>query len=261
MNRYAVITENDESVWDDDTGIRYHFPSKYLRLLTPGTLIIYYKGKLKNSAFRNARLSAEPHYFGTGVIGAITPDNDERKKSWYADIEAFEYFPQPILAKQNNRFLEPIPDNKKNNYWRDGVREISEDVYWSIRGRGSVDSAHMDHEYTSIVLGREGKKVMVYTTKYERDLRLKEEAVRFHGAVCQACDFDFERVYGAWGRGFIHVHHKKPISTTGETIVDPRTDLVPVCPNCHAMIHRKKGRLLSVEEVKNMLGVRPPFRP
>ena len=48
---YTVITENDESAWKDKTGVLYHFPKRYLKYLTPGTRVIYYKGKLKNKSF------------------------------------------------------------------------------------------------------------------------------------------------------------------------------------------------------------------
>ena len=43
---YTVIVENDESIWSDDTGVLYHFPKRYVNLLSPGTNVIYYKGKL-----------------------------------------------------------------------------------------------------------------------------------------------------------------------------------------------------------------------
>jgi 5-methylcytosine-specific restriction protein A len=47
-----------------------------------------------------------------------------------------------------------------------------------------------------------------------------------------------------------------PISTIGkEYLLDPVKDLVPVCPNCHAMLHRGiNGRVLTVEELRNVVG-------
>ena len=52
---------------------------------------------------------------------------------------------------------------------------------------------------------------------------------------------DFETKYGKIGRDFIHVHHIDFISSKGgnKHKVDPISDLIPVCPNCHAMLHRK----------------------
>jgi len=71
--------------------------------------------------------------------------------------------------------------------------------------------------------------------------------------VCVICGFDFGTVYGDDFRGFIHVHHLKPLSEIKkEYEVNPITDLRPVCPNCHAIIHYG-GRLRSIDEVKQLL--------
>lgn len=53
----AVITENDKSQWHDETGVAYHFPARYAKFLTQGTLLVYYKGKLKDKEFERSRLS------------------------------------------------------------------------------------------------------------------------------------------------------------------------------------------------------------
>ena len=56
--------------------------------------------------------------------------------------------------------------------------------------------------------------------------------------ACQVCGMCFAERYGEIGEGFIHIHHVTPIAeSSGARPVDPETDLVPVCPNCHAMIH------------------------
>jgi putative restriction endonuclease len=64
-----VLVENDVSAWQDETGVKYHFPKKYARLIQPGTKFVYYKGRLKDKSFSKERLSDDPHYFGSGVIG------------------------------------------------------------------------------------------------------------------------------------------------------------------------------------------------
>lgn len=48
-----------------------------------------------------------------------------------------------------------------------------------------------------------------------------------------------EKQYGNIGKGFIHVHHLVPLSAIKQDYqLNPNTDLIPVCPNCHAMLHR-----------------------
>lgn len=86
----------------------------------------------------------------------------------------------------------------------------------------------------------EGHPLEVRQTRYERDPKARAECLVFYNSYeCQACRLDFEKTYGVIGRQFIHVHHLKPLSILGTRHkVNPETDLLPLCPNCHAMIHR-----------------------
>lgn len=96
----------------------------------------------------------------------------------------------------------------------------------------------------------EGRVSKVTVNKYERDLRARIVCIQHYGLACSVCEFDFQKVYGEIGIGHIHVHHLIPISEVGEGyVVDPIKDLRPVCPNCHAMIHRQ-SHLLTIAELK-----------
>jgi len=71
-----------------------------------------------------------------------------------------------------------------------------------------------------------------------KDPYARQQCIEHYGSRCSVCDFDFEQVFGERGRGFIHVHHLKPLSEIqDEYEIDPIQDLRPICPNCHAMIH------------------------
>jgi hypothetical protein len=99
----------------------------------------------------------------------------------------------------------------------------------------------------------EGSRQSVLVNKYERNTKAREKCIEHHGVICKACDFDFEDNYGEVGEGFIHVHHIVPVAEIGESYqVDPINDLIPVCPNCHAMIHKRKPPY-SIDEIKEML--------
>ncbi len=75
---------------------------------------------------------------------------------------------------------------------------------------------------------------------YERDARARRVCLNHYGFNCQVCGFNFEEKYGDIGRQFIHVHHLTPLSQIGESYrIDPVRELLPVCPNCHAMLHRE----------------------
>ena len=85
----------------------------------------------------------------------------------------------------------------------------------------------------------EGAKVRVEVNKYERSRVNRALCLAAHGTSCAVCNFRFEENYGDIGRDFIHVHHITPVSKIGaDYIIDPINDLIPVCPNCHAMLHR-----------------------
>ncbi|WP_454254417.1 MrcB family domain-containing protein [Pseudomonas sp. Marseille-Q8238] len=107
--------------------------------------------------------------------------------------------------------------------------------------------AEDDEEYLSIeecTELREHKRI-------ERNQKLAKKVKELQGYVCRSCGFDFEKKYGALGKGFIEAHHLTPVSTLkGRKIgLDPRKDFTVLCSNCHRMIHKTEfvGR---VEEFK-----------
>jgi len=105
----------------------------------------------------------------------------------------------------------------------------------------------------------EGSLIKVEVNKYERNRLNREACLRVNGISCKVCGFDFEKTYGPLGKGFIHVHHITPVSKIGsEYIINPVKDLLPVCPNCHAMIHRKDPPL-DPEYLKNLLFERKAY--
>jgi HNH endonuclease len=100
----------------------------------------------------------------------------------------------------------------------------------------------------------EGNRQRVYVNRVERNSKARARCIDKHGAICKVCGFDFEQAYGEIGHGFIHVHHKTPLEQIIEAYeVDPVVDLVPVCPNCHAMLHRGKGEAMSVKELRSII--------
>jgi len=99
----------------------------------------------------------------------------------------------------------------------------------------------------------EGKYTTSIVNRYERDPNARRACIEIYGTKCQICGFDFEEKYGEYGKGFIHIHHKTQLSDLKETITDPQKDLIPVCPNCHAMIHKNNGKPLSIEELKKII--------
>jgi 5-methylcytosine-specific restriction protein A len=253
---FTIITENDISQWNDETGIKYHFPSRYLKFLTPGTKVIYYKGRLTDKNYKNSRLSSDPHYFGYGEIGNV--EKEANGNSYYASIRNFVLFKKPVPFKINNTPIELIPTNLQTNYWRNGVRPANEQIFKKILQFVSINSSNTklndQHENDLVSVETDGGKRKIYTTVYERNRKLRDRAILLHGYTCAACDFNFHETYGEWGEGYIHVHHLKPISSSEEKVeVDPKRDLAVVCANCHSMIHRRKDKLLSIAQLRQLI--------
>ncbi len=97
---------------------------------------------------------------------------------------------------------------------------------------------------------KEGHKKIIAVNSYERNPKARLECINKYGVSCVVCGFNFEKNYGERGTDFIHVHHLIAVSDIGEEyVVNPIKDLRPVCPNCHAMLHRKGN--ISIKELIN----------
>jgi len=257
MNAHAVIVQNDESKWDDVKGDLYNYPRAYRNILTKGCKVIYYKGRMTNRIFAARRLSPEAHYFGTATVGDSIIDPDSPRQDRFCDILEYQEFEKPVPIEVNGQYLEDVSGSRQQNYWRFGVREISRDIYHKILSYATVSSykralpnENNEHESFDTL---EGNKRVRYSSYYERNPFHRINAIEIHGLTCMACRFNFEDAYGELGKGFIHVHHNKPLSETGPTRINPRTDLSVLCANCHSMIHRNKDKTLSVEELNRLI--------
>lgn len=99
----------------------------------------------------------------------------------------------------------------------------------------------------------EGTPNQVLVTKYERNPYARKTCIDHYGLSCSVCNFNFKDNYGELGNDFIHVHHLKQVATIGKVYrIDPINDLRPVCPNCHAMIHKRKEPF-TINEIKEIM--------
>jgi 5-methylcytosine-specific restriction enzyme A len=107
----------------------------------------------------------------------------------------------------------------------------------------SVTGAVFDESFTPSVEGRQRIQTHV---RYERSRKNRAKAIEIHGTICMACGFDFNQFYGPdLARDFIEVHHVESITSTVR-VIDPANDLIPLCANCHRMVHRKRGEILPI---------------
>lgn len=102
----------------------------------------------------------------------------------------------------------------------------------------------------------EGAKTRVEVNRYERNQKNRDLCIAVHGTSCKVCSMDFGTTYGAFAEGYIHVHHVVPLAQIEDHAnhtVDPEKDLVPVCPNCHAMLHQHPDKPCTVEKLRRLM--------
>ncbi|HOX37992.1 MAG TPA: HNH endonuclease [Candidatus Brocadiia bacterium] len=133
-------------------------------------------------------------------------------------------------------------------------RPEAEKMFFEILGH------HLNHPFLipeEVCYGTErileGAKTRITGNAYERDPRARERCIEHWGTRCQVCGVDLQDVYGTPATGYTHVHHLIPLSEIQEQYaVDPLNDLRPVCPNCHAVLHRKNPPY-TIDDVKGMI--------
>jgi len=136
------------------------------------------------------------------------------------------------------------PSNKARTYWR-----IELDPALTTHQVSGGEPGFPDE----VAVYVEGATRRVVVNAYERNKEARAACLEHHGYSCAVCEFDFESIYGPIGAKFIHVHHLTPISTVAAKYkVDPISEMRPVCPNCHAMLHRSDPPF-SIEELKEVL--------
>ncbi len=126
--------------------------------------------------------------------------------------------------------------------------------YWAQDETRMLGPIFPEEVLPSSPLFEEGAVATVLVNRYERDPAARRACIAHHKAICAVCSFDFGKRYGTRGAGFIHVHHITPVSSKAgrRYKINPVKDLVPVCPNCHAMLHTVQDGL-SVEGLRNLL--------
>lgn len=129
-----VLVQNDvtwhsrHADFHDQTGTQYHFIRRYLGKVVPETPFVYYRGLRR--ADGSVRPTAE--YFGCGVIGQVWEDDapaDAQPQRYYCSILDYLPFPEPVPARQDGRWLEPLPHRLS---FQASVRSIPEELYRAI---------------------------------------------------------------------------------------------------------------------------------
>jgi len=96
----------------------------------------------------------------------------------------------------------------------------------------------------------EGGRRIVRHLRLERNRQIIEKKKRLARShlECEACNFNFEKVYGPRGKEFCEVHHVLPLAENDQPVETRLKDLAIVCANCHRMLHRSPWT--TIEDLK-----------
>lgn len=135
----------------------------------------------------------------------------------------------PIVPKQEKMEMKEDQVTDANDY-------IAEEIAKSLAQLKEEQTAH--------------KLQTVDIADYDK---AKAACIEYYGAICDLCGFDYGYTYGEAFENQIEVHN---INSHDEVEVmentDPIKDLIPVCHNCHGVIHSQNPPI-SVEKMRQMI--------
>lgn len=132
-------------------------------------------------------------------------------------------------------------------------RELPQPSYFARRLLAYLEPDPLPEEVVEPNQYYEGSVGQIAVNVYERSPEARKRCIDHYGLACVVCGLSFEERYGKAGEGFINIHHLEPLSNIRASYkLDAIKDLRPVCPNCHAIIHRKSPPY-RIDAVRRML--------
>ena len=214
--------------------------------IVPGVLNEYFGAGISSiydltdtTEIEEYRKKIKAHPILKGIDNASEPRYTEVLK-WYR-----------LFVKASNAKPSPYPVQGEE----DGAHGVLKDIDSESKANKEQPPVELQ---TIFMEGEEGETLTVEQRRRNRELR--EACIKHfkaqHGGriVCECCGFDFSKAYDTADE-YIEVHHRFPFAhTEGEHPVNSATDLVPLCANCHRMIHHGqggKGNCMSLDELKS----------
>lgn len=219
-------------------------------------------------------LTAEfvPDNFSAGLIKTMGASEIHKRDIFKLLAQRWSTNTNELYMKINGEEVNPLEPNQWSNNWshlyikmsktpvihddldikqlENAALDISSSLLGLILSLLPLEEASIEESAVGLP---EGALTRIEVNRYERSAFNRQACLIFHGYICKVCEFDFEQKYGTLGKGFIHVHHIVPVSELGPDYkINPQTDLVPVCPNCHAMIHKRNPPYM-VDELKKII--------
>ncbi len=135
------------------------------------------------------------------------------------------------------------------------------EVFRSLRDQGFTESQRqsaLDRNYENILI-EEGELTVSNRIVARRSALLRQAAIKHYadpdGSIaCVCCGFRAETTYGPDAQGMIEIHHTEPLflrSGVGwhMAVADALSMVVPLCPNCHRVVHKDPERCMPISEL------------
>lgn len=108
---------------------------------------------------------------------------------------------------------------------------------------------------------KEGDAMETVSTRYERSRLARRLCIEAYGNTyrCEVCETKLTDKYGSRANkeDYIEVHHivehTERSRQEGAHAVNYRTEMIPLCPNCHRMIHFLKDHTITPEELRELI--------
>ena len=241
-----------------------HFHVKFLVKAQGSGYVISFEGSNENFFYViltikddiRLILFAEPEKYGKQFVETINASSSHERKIFTSYWECLGE--NKLVIKVNDSKMTKDSFVNDNQVWNSFSLRYSISPYFDeneekefniLNSVSSIIAMILSISKYSIVGYEEGQKEITQDQKYERNPINRKLCLLHKGYKCYVCGFDFEKEFGEIGKSFIEVHHSLPVSQMGEYhVVDILKELYPLCPNCHAMIH-KKNPPFTVEEL------------
>jgi len=221
--------------------------------------------------WRRIVVEFEPGKFAGDLLAAMGNADSTGRAAFRSILAECSTRGGEIKFRVNGERCDPQREETWPSHWSRLSLTLSIHMYPEVREgeRGSGDALQWSRLFVAAIIAllplqpsealpgvigfAEGGETITQSIRYERDRRNRTAAIAIWGCKCQACGLDFSKRYGEVANGFIEVHHVTPVSVIEPgTSIDPARDLVPLCPNCHAVAHRRDPPF-SVEDIRGML--------
>ena len=191
-----------------------------------------------------------------GYINVYNHIRNGEKYTWTINGTATNYYLENVYKDDGYNALQTALESVKLHIdYQGNIQTINniKKIYEKYKNVVNIENNYNDYNDEPEKYYSEGKARQVFVNIFERNTNARQKCIEHYGYKCSICETLLSDIYGELAEYFIHIHHITELSKIGkEYIIDPINDLRPLCPNCHAIIHRKSPAL-SIDELKNII--------